>query len=359
MWWVRRRRPAQRPGSEPGRGLRGGRRLSGEDHPFFALAASRRAQRGEGALDAEGRGEVAADIGLRHPERRAGGGGAQGEEGREEPASFAQDAGDGADVFSAAGGVDGAEAGVLPDAVEGVDERGVAVEREDVTLQELDGDAVALCERPGRGERGGREVHGHHGVATRGEVPRVMTAPASGHEHAPTRGRRRLHEVDEGGCSAAHLPAVTAAGIEIFPEGGRAHTGHANPSKLAMARSAPASMSSRPVWAVVTPITRMPALRAACTPTSASSKTRHSAVRSPSPSAARRYTSGFGLPQRTSSAATTTSKRSRSPSSPRSRCTSERVAEVATARLTPSRSSSATKADTPGIACTPRATRRV
>src|SRR5688572_13960826 len=96
------RRPAQRPGNEPGRGLRGGRRLSGEDHPFFALASSWGAQRREGALDAEGRGEVAADFGLRHAEWGAGGGGAQGKEGREEPASFAQDAGDGADVFGAA-----------------------------------------------------------------------------------------------------------------------------------------------------------------------------------------------------------------------------------------------------------------
>src|SRR2546422_4281026 len=72
----------------------------------------------------------------------------------------------------------------------------------------------------------------------------------------------------------AHLPAVGVLGVAVLPERGRAHIGHRHPSKSVMHCSAPASVSSAAVWAVVTPITRMPAARPAWTPTTESSKTR-------------------------------------------------------------------------------------
>src|SRR5688572_18001505 len=66
-----RRTPSDRSG--------GGGGLSGEDHPFFALASSWRAQRAEGTFDAKGRGEVAADVGLGDAEGGSGGRRAEGE----------------------------------------------------------------------------------------------------------------------------------------------------------------------------------------------------------------------------------------------------------------------------------------
>src|SRR2546429_6077798 len=84
----------------------------------------------------------------------------------------------------------------------------------------------------------------------------------------------------------AHLPAVGVLGVAVLPERGRAHIGHRHPSKSVMHCSAPASVSSAAVWAVVTPITRMPAARPAWTPTTESSKTRQRSGRTPSRSAA-------------------------------------------------------------------------
>jgi len=77
---------------------------------------------------------------------------------------------------------------------------------------------------------------------------------------------------------------------------------------LALAGQAPAATISASVCAVVTPMTRMPALRAACTPTSASSNTTHAAGAARSRRAACVHTSGSGLPSMTSSEVTTTSK---------------------------------------------------
>src|SRR2546426_8971291 len=70
----------------------------------------------------------------------------------------------------------------------------------------------------------------------------------------------------------AHLPAVGVLGVAVLPERGRAHIGHRHPSKSVMHCSAPASVSSAAVWAVVTPITRMPAARPAWTPTTESDR---------------------------------------------------------------------------------------
>src|SRR5918996_2538447 len=291
-------------------------RAPGKDEPLAALTAPRRPQRRLRALEAERRREAAAQLGARDGEGRPRGDRAQRKEAGQQPPTRPDDAGHRPDVLVAAGGVDGAEARVFPHAVEGVG--GLNPQREDVALLEGDAHAVPAGEDPGGRNGGRREVVAHHVVAAGGQEARIVTAPAAQHGDAPARRRRPLDEIDERRRRCPQLPAVATGGVEPVPEIRCAHTGHANPWKSAMARSAPAASNSRAVWAVVRPTTRMPALRAACTPTTASSNTRQPFGGHPRPAAARRNTSGFGLPQRTSSAVTITSKCSRTPISLRS-----------------------------------------
>src|SRR6185369_5771163 len=161
----------------------------------------------------------------------------------EEPAARPDDGRHRADVVAAAGGIDRAVARVLPDAVEGVG--GLASEREDVALLEFDLHAVAPGQGAGRGDRGRREVVADHLVAARGEESRVVATAAAQHGDPPARRRRLLHEIDERRRRLSQLPAVTARRVQSVPEVRRVYTGHANPSKSAMARSAPAASSSR------------------------------------------------------------------------------------------------------------------
>src|SRR5439155_16304609 len=151
-----------------------------------------------------------------------------------------------------------------------------------------------------------------HAIAATGEQSRVVTAAGAGHGHARGAGpvdrgeaAARLQPRGQGRRRRAQLPAVAAPGVDLLPERRRAHRRaielHSSPSKSAMVVSAPAPRSSASVWAVVTPTARMPAVRAASTPTSESSKTTHTAGGTPRRRAASRYTSGLGLPSFTSS----------------------------------------------------------
>src|SRR5688500_15377518 len=97
--------------------------------PLAALAAAGGAERGLGALDVEARPEAPAHLGAGDREGRAGAHGPQREEAPQEPAPRTDDRRHRAQVLVAAGRVDGAEARVLPHAVEGVG--GLLPERED------------------------------------------------------------------------------------------------------------------------------------------------------------------------------------------------------------------------------------
>src|SRR5580765_7651477 len=226
--------------------------LAEENHPLLPLPRSHRARR-ERALDAKPRSEQAAHFALGDRKGRAGGAPPHRKEARQEPAARLQDRAHRADVLRAPAGFDGAEARVLPDAVEGVP-----------------------------------VVEADRGVAAAGEEAHVVAAPAARHRDAAGRERRVLHELDERRRRLANVPAVPSTRVQIGPEIRRAHTGHETPSKFSTARSAPAARSSVSVWAVLTPMARMPALRAACTPTTASSKTRQCSGATPRRRAASR-----------------------------------------------------------------------
>src|SRR5688572_4016023 len=261
-------------------------RAAREQHPLAPLAAAGRAGRRERALHAKRGQQRAADAVHRDGKRRTGRVAAQREEAAEQPAARANGAGERGDVLRAPRGVDGAEAGVLPGAIEGV--RQLAAQREDVALLEPRRRGVARGQRAGGRQRRRREVEADRLVAEARQEARVVAAAAAGHRDTravQVRGREEVHEWRSGG---AQLPAVAAAGVNIVPELRRTHTGHGTSWKSGTVRSAPARMSSSPLWAVVTPMTRMPAARAACTPTTASSNTTHAPGSTASPAAALR-----------------------------------------------------------------------
>src|SRR5205823_530380 len=100
-------------------------------------------------------------------------------------------------------------------------------------------------------------------------------------EHGRFAGRKAAAGIEPGDQRRgrrAELLAVVATGVEAVPElrraYGRANDAQSSPSKSGMAASAPTAHSSASVWAVVTPMARMPARRAASTPTKESSNTR-------------------------------------------------------------------------------------
>src|SRR5882762_3701436 len=121
-----------------------------ENHPFLTLPRSHR-PRLKRALDAEARRKEAPHLALGDREGRTGGATPHGKEAREEPAPRLENRRHRPHVFGAAPWIDGTEARVLPDAVERVVE--VAVEREDVLLDEFGWDPLVLRERPRLGDR--------------------------------------------------------------------------------------------------------------------------------------------------------------------------------------------------------------
>src|SRR5215475_173434 len=252
------------------------------------------------------------DVGARHRERRAVGSFLQGIEAGEQNAPGREDVPEDLRVFHPALGVDGAEARVFPHCVERRGE--VRAQPENVALLEGDPHALVRGEPACLAHRGLGEVEGGDLIAAAGEEARVVATPGPRHRDASARrqGEAGGETRHEGGCGLAQLPAVLARHVEPVPEGGRAYgraiAGHSTCSKSATALSAPAFTSSSSVWAVVTPTARMPARRAACTPTSESSKTRQRSGAVRRRAAASRYTSGSGLPYVTSSAVTMTSK---------------------------------------------------
>src|SRR3989442_4849336 len=239
-----------------------------------------------GALESNPPREEPPHLALGDGKRRAGGAATHGEEAREERVAWLENRAHGPDVLGAARGIDGREARVRPDAVERA--LMVAAEHEDVAFDERGGNAVGIRQRARLGDRGGREIEADRRVAVSSEIPHVVAAPAARHCDASWRRRCPLDELDERRRRLAKLPPVTPTHVEIGPELGRAHAGHVTPSKCSTARSAPAARSSVSLWAVLTPMTRIPALRAACTPTTASSNTRQYAGGSPRPRAASR-----------------------------------------------------------------------
>src|SRR5262249_32995449 len=126
-----------------------------------------------------------------------------------------------------------------------------------------------------------------------------------------------------------------------------ASVAHARPVKSGAVQLAPAARSSAGACAVVSPTTAMPARRAASTPTTASSNTTQAAGGTPRRAAAVRYTSGSGLPRRTSPAVTWIGKAATSPSPSRIRVALSGTAEVAMARGTPASARARMNATTP------------
>src|SRR5262249_34416507 len=272
---------------------------------------------GRAAVDeAEALGEYPLDLIVRDGEGRTVLALAEREEAGEQRAARPKDRVNRAHVLVASSGIDRAEARVFPEAVE---EAGVRRgEREDVALLVCDGDTLLLRERSRLVDGGVREVEAPGAMSVPGQQPSVVATARA--RDGDTRGagvvsRRepmpRIEPGDERRCGCAELPAVLAAGVQLVPESrrayGRAIDSHSSPSKSAIVSSAPASSSSSAVCAVVTPIARIPARRAACTPTSESSNTRQTAGDEPSRRAHSRYTWGSGLLNLTSSAVTMTS----------------------------------------------------
>src|SRR5438093_4250425 len=116
-----------------------------EHHPFLALPRPHR-PRLVRALDAKVRPEEAAHLARGDREGGPGGPAPHREEAREQPPAGLDDRRHRPDVLDAASRIDGAEALVLPDAVECTAE--IAPEGEDVLLDEFGGDALDLRERP-------------------------------------------------------------------------------------------------------------------------------------------------------------------------------------------------------------------
>src|SRR6266478_751650 len=107
-----------------------------EHHPLLTLPRPDGARR-IGTLDPERRREQSAYFALGHRKGRAGGATPQRKEAGQQPAARPEDRAHRPHVLRAPSGIDGAEARVLPDAVERA--RVVAGEREDVALDELGG----------------------------------------------------------------------------------------------------------------------------------------------------------------------------------------------------------------------------
>src|SRR5262245_39079575 len=258
----------------------------GVDHPLLAYPAWHRDHRRLGTLDAEAGRQQATYLGAADVEGRAATATATyRKKARQEPAARLDDRRHHPHVFGTPARVDGAEARVFPDAVERV--RVVTFEGEDVTLLEDRAHALIAREPPRLGDGSVREVEARRIVAVAGEQASVVPATAARHGHAATRRRRGGEPALERRVGPTQLPAVAARVVEVLPEAGRVYSGHASPSKSAIARSTPAARSSASLCAVARPITRMPAARAARTPTSESSKTRQASAPTPRPRAAR------------------------------------------------------------------------
>src|SRR5215831_20677378 len=283
-----------------------------EDQPLEAAPALGGGRGGRRFLKNEARSEVGFDALARNGKGRAVRALAQRIEAAEEEAARPEDVMEHVDVLASPSGIDSAEARVLPHRVEGSPV--VRGQGEDVAPLEGHADALLLGEPACLAHRGLREVEAGDLVAAAGEKTGVVTAPRAGHGHtgAGRQGQPGLQALDQSGRGLAELPAVLPRRVEPLPEGGRAYgraiAGHSTCSKSATALSAPALTSSSSAWAVVTPTARMPARRAACTPTNESSKTRQRSGATRRRAAASRYTSGSGLPHVTSSAVTMTSK---------------------------------------------------
>src|SRR5499433_829040 len=283
-----------------------------EDQPLETAPAFGGGSGGRRLQKIEARSEVGLDALARDGKGWAVCALAQRIEAAEEKAARPEDVMEHVDVLASPSGIDGAEARVLPHRVEGSPV--VRGEGEDVAQLEGHAHALIFGEPASVPHRGLREVEAVDLVATAGEKTGVVAAPRAGHSHTGARrqGQPGLQALHQSGRGLAELPAVLPRRVEPVPESGRAYgraiAGHSTCSKSATALSAPALTSSSSVWAVVTPTARMPARRAACTPTSESSKTRQRSGAMRRRAAASRYTSGSGLPQVTSSAVTMTSK---------------------------------------------------
>src|SRR5262245_55819175 len=280
--------------------------------PLESLPPLRRGRGRSRLEDVEVGRERGVDARARDRERRTVGALSHREEAGEQDAAGLEDVPDDTCVLRPPGGIDRAEARVFPHRVERRAE--VHAQVEDVALLERDAHAFALRETPRFADGSFREVEPRDGIAATGEEPRIVPAAGPRHGEAGARGHRDAGVEASGQRRGglAQLPAVLARGVEAVPEArrayGRAIAGHSRFSKFAMARSAPACRSSSAVCAVVMPMARMPARRAASRPTKESSKTTHVSGRTRSRAAASWYTSGSGLPYVTSSAVTITSK---------------------------------------------------
>src|SRR5262249_43472009 len=132
-----------------------------------------------------------------------------------------------------------------------------------VIVEGADLDRLLRLDRPGEGgtedgsDQGRDHARTHHEKASLGAVRRP--AWRGGAKVAPRYHRPAEASTKPGGARDVYR---------------RASVAQSRPSKSAMVPSAPAAISSSAVWAVVTPTARMPARRAASTPTSESSKTR-------------------------------------------------------------------------------------
>src|SRR6266508_1103056 len=335
----------------------------GADEPLDALAALHRPRRGPALEDGEPGRENPLHFGPGNRKRRPVGALKHGVEAGEQDPAGTENRVEEPHIFLPAARVDGAEARVLPDAVE--EAAIILIERKDIAPLHDHAKGLAGGQPARLGYRGFGEVESPDAISAAGEEPGVMSTAATGDGDPSGLGGDTGGEGSAGieprlqrRSGRADLPAVISARIELLPEGGRAYGRasalHSSPSKSAMAASAPAARSSSSVCAVVTPMARMPALRAAWMPTTESSNTTHAAGAARIRRAASTYTSGSGLPSLTSSAVTMTSKCCRSPRSSRSRSQSKREAEVPTARGTPSRPSAMTKAAAPGTTASPR-----
>src|SRR3989442_13378696 len=134
--YVSTRRPVRRSRGRVG--------LAEEDGPPLALPEPH-GPWPIGALESKSPREEPPHLALGDGKRRAGGAATHGEEAREEPAAWPENRAHGPDVLGAAGGIDGTEARVLPDAVERA--LMVAAEHEDVAVAELRRDAAGLPHR--------------------------------------------------------------------------------------------------------------------------------------------------------------------------------------------------------------------
>jgi hypothetical protein len=133
----------------------------------------------------------------------------------EETAGGFQGVGDGFDVGLSLGRLDGAEAGVLEDPVEGGAQLGRQGEEitEEVVL------VSNLGETLGAGHGGGCDIEAGDFSSTGGEGADVVAETAAGHEDASVYGFCG-EEVDEAGTGLPFFPRGVAFFILVFPIGG-------------------------------------------------------------------------------------------------------------------------------------------